>query len=110
MDAVTTRQAAKNLDSLIEKVIADVEPTILCNDQGQKAVLMSLDEFNSWQETLYLLSNPANAEHLRRSIEEARGERLNESEIDTILARTRGILGKRSLDEIDNKLAEMQKE
>jgi antitoxin YefM len=110
MDAVTTRQAAKNLDSLIEKVISDVEPTILCNDQGQKAVLMSLDEFNSWQETLYLLSNPANAEHLRRSIEEARGERLNESEIDTILARTRGILGKRSLDEIDNKLAEMRKE
>ncbi|RKZ93063.1 MAG: hypothetical protein DRR19_02305 [Candidatus Parabeggiatoa sp. nov. 1] len=24
---------------------------------------MSLDEFNAWQETLYLLSNPANAEH-----------------------------------------------
>jgi antitoxin YefM len=33
---------------------------------------MSLDEFNSWQETLYLLSNPANAEHLRRSLQEAR--------------------------------------
>jgi hypothetical protein len=28
-------------------------------------------EFNSWQETLYLLSNPANAEHLRQSIAEA---------------------------------------
>ena len=32
---------------------------------------MSLDEFNSWQETLYLLSNPANAEHLRESIAQA---------------------------------------
>lgn len=71
MDAVTTHQALKNLDGLIEKVIADVEPTILCNDQGHKAVLMSLDEFNSWQETLYLLSNPANAAHLQRSIQEA---------------------------------------
>jgi antitoxin YefM len=78
MDAITTHQAAKNLDSLINKVIADVEPTILCNDQGQKAVLMSLDEFNSWQETLYLLSNPANAEHLRRSIEEARTGKVAE--------------------------------
>jgi antitoxin YefM len=37
-------------------------------DKGSKAVLMSLDEFNSWQETLYLLSNPANAEHLRRAL------------------------------------------
>jgi len=71
MDAITTHQAIQNLDGLIEKVIADVEPTILCNDQGRKAVLMSLDEFNAWQETLYLLSNPANAGHLLRSIQEA---------------------------------------
>jgi antitoxin YefM len=78
MDAITTHQAAQNLDGLIEKVIADFEPTILCTDQGQRAVLMSLDEFNSWQETLYLLSNPANAEHLRRSLEEARSGRVAE--------------------------------
>lgn len=72
MDAVTTHQAIKNLDGLIEKVIADMEPIILCNDQGHKAVLISLDEFNSWQETMYLLSNPANAEHLQCSIQEAK--------------------------------------
>jgi len=71
MDAITTQHAIKNLDGLIEKVIADVEPTILCNEQGSRAVLISLDEFNSWQETLYLLSNPANAAHLQRSIQEA---------------------------------------
>ena len=32
---------------------------------------MPLDEFNSWKETLYLLGNPANAAHLRRSVAEA---------------------------------------
>ncbi|MGZ8216610.1 type II toxin-antitoxin system Phd/YefM family antitoxin [Methylomagnum sp.] len=78
MDAITARQASQNLDGLIEKVIANIEPTIVCNDQGQKAVLMSLDEFNSWQETLYLLSSPANAEHLRRSMEEARAGKVME--------------------------------
>ena len=71
MDAITTNQASRNLDVLIDRVIADVEPAILCNDNGQRAVLMSLDEFNSWQETLYLLSNPANASHLQASIQEA---------------------------------------
>ena len=68
---MTSNQAKHQLDQLINRVILDAEPTILCNEQGKQAVLMSLDEFNSWQETLYLLSNPANAEHLRKSIAQA---------------------------------------
>jgi antitoxin YefM len=72
MNAVPALQAAKNLDALIDQIIEDAEPAILLNDKGSKAVLMSLDEFNSWQETLYLLSNPANAEHLHRSLQEVR--------------------------------------
>lgn len=66
------KEAKKNLDRLIEQVNADAEPTIICGDQGQKAVLLSLEEFNAWQETLYLLSNPVNAEHLRQSIAEVK--------------------------------------
>jgi antitoxin YefM len=72
MKAITSNQAKEQLDELIDRVILDVEPTIVYNDQGKQAVLMSLDEFNSWQETLYLLSNPANAEHLMESIKQAK--------------------------------------
>lgn len=72
MKAITSKQAKHQLDEIIEQVILDVEPTILSNEQGRQAVLMSLDEFNSWQETLYLLSNPANAEHLLESIKQAK--------------------------------------
>ena len=70
MDAITSYQAANNLPQLIDKIIANIEPTIVCNDNGKKAVLMGLDEFNAWQETFYLLSNPANAQHLQQSIAE----------------------------------------
>ena len=78
MDAITVNEAKEALDHLIEQVNADAEPTIICGEQGHKAVLLSLNEFNSWQETLYLLSNPANAEHLRKSIAEAQAGQTTE--------------------------------
>lgn len=78
MNAVTLADAKANLERLIEQVLADAEPTILCTEKGDKVVLVSLDEFNSWKETLYLLSNPANAAHLRRSIAEASAGKLEE--------------------------------
>ena len=81
MDAITINQAKQDINRLIERVISDAEPTIICNDHGQKAVILSLDEFNSWQETLYLLSNPANAEHLRRSIQEDQSGKITEREL-----------------------------
>ena len=64
MQAITSRQAQQNLAGVISHVIEDAEPVIICTDCGQQVVCLSLDEFNSWKETLYLLSSPANAEHL----------------------------------------------
>lgn len=81
MNAITAKQAKQNINRVIAQVIADAEPTIICNNKGQRAVLLSLDEFNSWKETLYLLSNPANAEHLRESLAQARMGKAQEREL-----------------------------
>ena len=53
MNATTVKETKKNLARLIEQVNADAEPTIICGDQGQKAVLLSLEEFNAWQDYLW---------------------------------------------------------
>jgi antitoxin YefM len=71
MNAVTMNEAKLNLERIAEQVIADAEPTIVVTESGERLVVMPFDEYNSWKETLCLLSNPANAEHLRRSIAEA---------------------------------------
>jgi antitoxin YefM len=81
MNAVTLKDAKLNLEYLVEKVIADAEPTIIITESGEQVVFLPLDEYNSWKETLYLLSNPANAEHLRRSIAEAQAGNVQEHEL-----------------------------
>jgi antitoxin YefM len=81
MRAVTAAEAKRDLERLIEQVVVDAEPAILITEAGQQVVLLPLEDYNAWQETRYLLLNPANAEHLRRSIAEARSGTLNEREL-----------------------------
>jgi antitoxin YefM len=81
MTAMTLNEAKENLERVIKQVIDDDEPAIVCTESGQQVVVLPLDEFNSWKETIYLLSNPANAEHLRKSIQEARAGQIQEKEL-----------------------------
>ncbi len=70
MKTVTLNQAEIDLKTIVQDVINDIEPTIISTHSGDSVIVLSLDEYNAWQETLYLLSTPANAEHLRRAIAE----------------------------------------
>ena len=59
----------KNLASMLDAVSADHEPVIITRDKGKpSAVLMSLEDFASYEETRYLLRSPANAERLLSSV------------------------------------------
>ena len=61
----------KNLAAAIDRVNADHEPVIITRDRGKpSAVLLSLEDFASYEETLHLLRSPANAERLLNSIKE----------------------------------------
>src|SRR5712692_6037449 len=81
MQAVTLKDAKRNLLRLVEQVLADAEPRIVVTDKGEQVVLMPLDEFNSCKETLYLLSSPKNASHLRQSIAEAESGQADKKEL-----------------------------
>ena len=78
MHAVTIADARLHLDGLMRRVIDDSQPTIVLMESGEQVVLMPLDEYNARNETNYLLSNPANAAHLRKSIAEAAAGRIVE--------------------------------
>lgn len=71
MQAISYTQLRGNLKSFMDKVCEDHEPIAVVRNKGENAVLMSLEDYNSIEETCYLLSNPANASWLKKSIKNA---------------------------------------
>jgi antitoxin YefM len=69
MRTTSFSELRKNLASSLDRVHADHQPLIITRDSGKpSAVLMSLEEFESYEATLYLLRSPANAARLAKGI------------------------------------------
>ena len=61
----------KNLAARLDEVTEDRAPLLITRERGKPAaVLMSLEDFASYEETQHLLRNPRNAERLLKAIEE----------------------------------------
>jgi len=70
MRAITYTAARENLASTMDRVCEDHHPVIITRNREQAVVMMSLSDYESLQETAYLLKSPANARNLLESIEE----------------------------------------
>lgn len=73
MNAITYTAARENLASTMDKVCADHDPVIITRNRDQAVVMMSLEDYESLQETAYLLRAPANARRLLDSVAELNG-------------------------------------
>ena len=61
----------RNLAATLDSVTEDHEPVVITRDRGKPAaVLMSLEDFASYEETRDLLRSPANAERLGAAVGE----------------------------------------
>ncbi len=68
MKAITYSAARETLAATMQQVCDDCEPVIITRKRDQAVVMMSLDDYESLQETVYSLRSPANARRLRKSI------------------------------------------
>lgn len=68
MDAITYTNARNSLAKTMDKVNENHEPIIITRQNGAAVVLMSLEDFNAWEETAYLLRSPANAMRLGNAV------------------------------------------
>jgi antitoxin YefM len=62
----------QNLAKYMDQAVDDRVPIVVTRQGGRgNVVILSEEEFQGWQETVHLLSNPVNAARLLRSIRSA---------------------------------------
>lgn len=72
MRSLNFSDARNNLKEVLDRVAEDHVVTLIKRRDAEDAVVMSLSDYNAMQETMYLLSTPANAKHLMSSIAQLR--------------------------------------
>lgn len=60
------------LTKTMDEVINDHSPVIITRGSKPPVVMMSLEDFNSYEETFYLTKSPANYKRLMQSIEDVK--------------------------------------
>ena len=81
MQIISFTEARNSLKSVLDRVVNDADCTVITRRDSEDAVVMSLDYYNSLMETVYLLKSPANAEHLRKSIDQFNQGNVQEKEL-----------------------------
>jgi len=82
MRVISSSHLRRNLSATLDQVADDHTPVIIMRDGGKPAaVIMSLEDFGSHEETNYLLRSPENAKRLRESIAELESSGGTEREL-----------------------------
>lgn len=81
MTAISYSYARENLKAVIDQAIADRTPIAITRQRGEGAVLVSASEWATMEETMHLLSSPANARDLLASIAELDAGKGEEHEL-----------------------------
>lgn len=68
MQVLTFNEARAGLKQAMDDVCRGHEPTVITRQRGGHVVLLSLKDFNSMNETIYLLGAASNASRLRESV------------------------------------------
>ena len=81
MKAITYTSARQNLARTMEKVCDDRSPIIVTRKSSNSVVIMSLEDYESLEETAYLLRSPKNTKRLLESIAQLENGKGHEKEL-----------------------------
>ena len=81
MTAISATKARENLYQLISDVNTSSSAITITNNRGKNAVILSEDDWNAVQETLYLMSVPGLTESIIEGGKEAIDDCFSEDEV-----------------------------
>jgi antitoxin YefM len=81
MDSISYTTARANLAKTMDQVCENHEPVIIHRSGQASVVMLSLADFNSLEETAYLLRSPKNAKRLLEAIADLERGRGKEREL-----------------------------
>ena len=68
MDAVSYTQIRNNFSETMNTVCESHKPIIITRQKSDPVVMLSLEDYNAIEETLYLLKSPKNATRLAKAL------------------------------------------
>jgi antitoxin YefM len=72
MNALTYTHTRQHLAEVMRQVNENHEAVVVTSQRGAPVVIMSLEDYQSLEETAYLLRSPVGAKRLLESVEELR--------------------------------------
>lgn len=81
MKTVNYLELRQNLKTNLDMVCEDSDILVIHRSKGKSVVMMSIDDFNSFQETQYLLSTKNNRDRLLNAIDDVDKGNVAEKEL-----------------------------
>lgn len=82
MGSISITNARKYIYKLVENVATNNKPITITNNKGSNAVLISEDDWNAIEETLYLNSIPGFVDSINKIKQRPESEFLTEEEVE----------------------------
>lgn len=70
METINYSAFRGHLAKTLDKVNENHNPILITRQNGKPAVVMSLEDFESYEETAYLMASPTNVKRLNRAIQQ----------------------------------------
>jgi antitoxin YefM len=70
MDVISYSETRERLREVMDRVVENHQPIVISRQKSESVVMVSLADWHAIEETLHLLSTPANAQRLKSAIAE----------------------------------------